>query len=80
VKKIILILVLVMFSGCGNSQVVNGEVKECYGLIDKQEIRDPNIKYKVVKGNVAWGVIGFSTIILPVWLFGWELYCPESEE
>lgn len=36
------------------------------------------VKYEVCFGNVAWSVVGLETIIVPLWLTGWELYEPVS--
>lgn len=29
-------------------------------------------------GNIVWDVIAVETIVIPIWLTGWELYEPVS--
>ena len=83
---LISLIVLLTFSAsimsCGDDKKIctkDAEGKnECYtylqyGLFD-QDKRNPDIEYKVVVGNVVWGLID----IVPagVILFGWYLYEP----
>jgi len=74
-----------MILSCGSDKKIcfvndDGE-KEChvfqqYGLFD-QDKQNPNVEYKVVTGNVVWGILGFEMgLIPPVVLFGWYLYEP----
>jgi len=76
-KKLITVLCLAMFlCACGSDKVINGKNYQQYGLIDKDEVRDNNIKYEVNIGNVVWGVVLFETVVVPIALFGWYLYSP----
>ena len=62
--------------------IKNGEKKteyfyfQQYGIFDANELKHPDVKYEVVIGNVVWGVLLFSTVIVPVLVFGWYLYEP----
>ena len=49
---------------------------EPYGWADSDELKDKNVVYKVCVGNIVWDVIGFESVIIPVWLTGWQLYEP----
>ena len=69
-------MILSMLSGCGSSKVIDGVEYETYGLINKDEIKDPKIKYKVIIGNVVWGTILCETIVAPVYFFGFSIYEP----
>jgi len=46
-----------------------------YGLFDDDK-KNPNVEYKVVAGNVVWGIILVETIVAPIILFGWYMYEP----
>lgn len=75
-KIIIILLILSLFIACGDSKVIDGVEYETYGLINRDEIRNPNIKYKVIIGNVVWGIILCETIVVPVYFFGFSLHEP----
>jgi len=49
---------------------------ETYGWANYEARKDPNVIYEPCIGNVIWSVIGFETIVVPIWLTGWELYEP----
>lgn len=50
---------------------------EPYGVFNKED-KDPRVEYKVCKGNVILSIIFSETLLVPVWLVGWELYEPKS--
>jgi hypothetical protein len=79
VKKtiaMILVIVTLCLSACGNDMVINGKRHSTYGLLNADQEKDPNVKYRVIVGNVVWGIIGFETIIIPIYFFGFSLYEP----
>jgi hypothetical protein len=80
-KKLLIILIAASFalSGCSDSKRIDGKIYEPYGLFNKEEIRDPSIHYELVTGNLVWGVLLCSTIIAPVYFFGFDLYEPISK-
>lgn len=79
-KLMILAVMLLSLQSCGDSiRLKNGSIAECYGLMDKDEVKVEGIRYESVTSNVVWGAIGFGTIALPVWLYGYKLYCPIAE-
>jgi hypothetical protein len=65
-----------MIIACGDSKVIDGVKYETYGFINKDEIKDPKIKYQVITGNVVWGIILCETIVAPVYFFGFSLHEP----
>ena len=78
-KKIIatiLVIATLALSACGNDMVINGRNHSTYGLINADQEKDPNVKYKVIVGNVIWGIILVETIFVPVIMFGFALYEP----
>ena len=88
--KIIAIIVIVCFSllvvGCGDSKTIcipesytpNTGCHEFqqYGLFDANELKNRDIEYKVVWGNIFWSIVGFENVLLPVILLGWYMYEP----
>jgi len=49
---------------------------EPYGWANMQDKKLDTVVYTVNLGNVIWSVIGVETIILPVWLTGWQIMEP----
>lgn len=73
---ILAICMMFMMVGCGSSKIINGKEKETYGIFNKEEVRDPTVKYSLIIGNVVWGIILVETIIAPVYFFGFSIYEP----
>ena len=73
---VILAIAIMSLAGCGSDMVINGKNHSTYGLINADQEKDPAVKYRVVVGNVVWGIILFETIIAPVYFFGFSLYEP----
>jgi hypothetical protein len=90
VKKIISTLSIICFLsvfGCGDTKVLqvadNNTVPgyrnvefNTYGLFNKNDEKNPNVKYRLVIGNVVWSVILCATIVAPVYFIGFSLYEP----
>lgn len=79
--KKLLLIGIILLSSCANSKIFeksNGTkfVAEPYGWANYQTKKIDGVKYEICFGNIAWGIIGIETIILPAWLTGWELYEP----
>jgi hypothetical protein len=78
-KKIIISLILVIslfVIGCADNKVIDGKTYKPYGFITKSEIRNPNIEYEIVFGNVVWSVLLAHTIVAPVYFAGFSLWEP----
>lgn len=69
-------LCLILLSACSDNKRIDGYLYETYGLFNKDEIRNKDIEYSLVVGNVVWGVLLFETIIGPIYFFGFDLYEP----
>lgn len=81
-KKILVcmtICICFLINGCGNSKVINGAYHETFGLFNKEEIKDPNVYYGVIWGNVILGCLLFETIIAPIYFFGFSMWEPICE-
>ena len=88
IKFLIMSLVLILFVSCAESKTfevktTNGELKtikvEPYGLANK-ETKIDGVKYQICTGNIILDIIFSESLIVPVYLIGWELYEPVSLE
>lgn len=81
-KKIITIFLLglLILSSCASTKTFQIDGKEVevkpYGWANKETRYNDKVIYEVSLGNVVWSIIGVETIVLPVWLTGWQLFEP----
>lgn len=79
-KPVALIVVLTMLAmtciSCGDNKKIDGTTYSTYGIINKSEMYNPDIKYRIVMGNVVWSIILCSTLIAPVYFIGFSIYEP----
>ena len=83
-KRIISILLIVcivgVFSGCGDTKRINGITYDTYGLFNKDDMRNEDIEYRLIIGNIVWAIILIETIIAPVYFIGFSMYEPISKK
>jgi hypothetical protein len=81
-KRFMSLMLVVMLSfvlfNCGSDKTINGKSYTTYGLINQDDVKNPEIKYRLVPGNLIWGIILIETIIAPVYFFGYSLWEPVS--
>lgn len=65
--------------GCADNKEIDGTEYESYGLINKDELKDPGVRYSLAWGNIIWGCLLVETIIAPVYFFGFSLWEPEEK-
>jgi hypothetical protein len=65
--------------GCAESKRIDGKIVEPYGLINKKEVKQSDVLYKLNKGSVILGIIFCETVIVPIYIFGYDLYEPVGE-
>ena len=77
-KKLLVTMVLVgmLLSGCDNAKKINGRVYQTYGVVNKDDIKDPNVRYKISTGSVIVAIIFSETVLIPLYVLGWDLYEP----
>lgn len=76
-KLIALMLMFTMLlTGCGNDKVINNKTYEVYGLANEDAYKDPAVVYEMSAGSVICAVIFFETVIVPIYVIGWDLYQP----
>jgi hypothetical protein len=71
-KLLSLVLLLLILTACGAPKTINNET---YGILTTDS-KDPNIQYLVVKFNVIWVLVLCETIIVPIYVFVFDLYEP----
>ena len=71
-----IVTALALGTGCAHPMTINNHKYGSYGLLSADNERDPNVQYKVVWGNVFWGVFFSETIIAPIYFFGFSLFEP----
>ena len=64
------------FYGCGDTKYINGKKYGTYGLINKSEMKNEDIEYRLVIGNIVWSCILVETIIAPIYFLGFSVYEP----
>lgn len=85
-KKIFLLLLsVVILSACADSKTFTKEdgttfTAEPYGWANADANKIDGVVYECCIGNVIWGIVGFETVVVPVWLSGWELFEPVRYE
>lgn len=85
-KLIALALIAAMLTGCSHSYTVpakNGNLAvtyPTYGLVDAAEHKSDKMCYSMSVGNVILAIILIETVVVPLWVVGWELYNPVREK
>lgn len=69
-------MVFALLAGCGQNKEIKGKVYGTYGLINGDEMKNPEIEYRLIIGNVIWSCLLIETIIAPIYFIGFSLYEP----
>lgn len=81
---LLLSALLFLFTSCGNSQIVNIDgvdtVVEPYGWANHDTKKVEGVLYEVSVGNVILSIVFSETVIIPVWLTGWQIYEPVKNQ
>ncbi len=76
ILSIIVVLISLFISGCGDTKVIDGVEYDTYGLFDEEEKRNPKIQYEIIPGNIVWSIILIETIGAPVYFISFSIYEP----
>jgi hypothetical protein len=71
-----LLLGVTLLSGCAGSREINGKTYEPYGLFNEETVKDDNVTYQVSAGSVIVSIVFCESIVVPVYVVGWDLYEP----
>ncbi len=76
-KQIAIVLALaLLLIGCAEHKTINGVTYLPYGLLNQEENKNPAITYEVPIENLIVGALLCETIIIPIYIVGWDLYEP----
>ena len=79
---LLIILVLFLFTSCAENKTfeIKGQKTEIkpYGLLNPEQKND-SIIYQISPGNLLCSVVFSETIVVPIYLFGWQFYEPTSK-
>ena len=79
-KKINLIalicLVSIFFSSCAENKTIDGVTYRPYSFLNEETCKNDSVQYSISGWAVASGVIFAETIIVPIYVFGYNLYEP----
>ncbi len=76
VSIILILMLIIILTGCGDSKYINGIEYDTYGLLNKGDSRNPDIRYRMIVGNVIWSIILCESIVFPIYFVGFSLYEP----
>lgn len=65
-----------LLTSCGNDMIIDGKHYDTYGVFNMESKRDDGILYEVSAGSVIWAIILCETIVVPVYIIGWDLWQP----
>lgn len=72
----VLMVLMVVLVGCADTRIINGTEYDTYGLLDRDEVKNPDIHYRLVWGNIVWSVILSGTVVAPIYFVGFSLWEP----
>jgi hypothetical protein len=67
---------LLLLSACGRDQTIRDVRYGRYGILNEAEMRNPDISYRLIIGNIVWAVVLAETIIAPIYFIGFDLWEP----
>lgn len=71
----------VLLTACGaDEKTIDGVTYGTYGIVNKEEMRNPNIQYEISGWSVFWSVVFCETIVVPVYFIGWDMYQPVTKK
>jgi flavoprotein len=77
IRKAMLIAATVLsLSSCGADLTINGNHYDTFGIANEEANRDPRIVYEISAGSVIWAILLCETVVVPVYIIGWDLWQP----
>lgn len=68
-------------AACGaDEKTIDGVTYGTYGVVNKDEMRNPNIQYELSGWSIFWAIIFSETVVAPVYFIGWDLYEPVGKK
>jgi hypothetical protein len=79
IKLIILALLALILMSCADAKTIDGKTYQTYGFMN-QEDKSDSIQYKASLGSLVVGVVFFETIVVPIYVFGYDFYEPVAKK
>ena len=80
-RSIISILLIALFLlGCAQNMTIEGKTYKPYGVLNEDDHKNPKIDYEPCWGNIIWGCVLVETIIVPIYVFGFNLFEPVGKK
>lgn len=77
---VIFALLVTLFTGCASEKTIDGVTYDTYGFFNEDDNKNPNIHYEASVGSVIVGILFVETIIIPVYIFGFDFMEPTMTE
>ena len=71
----LLVSVALLTTACGGERL-NGVWYDSFGLANDTARRDPSVVYEISASSVVWAVVLSETVVVPIYIVGWDLYTP----
>ena len=80
-KKLIpCLLVIFLFTSCADSKTIDGKEYRPYGLLNSDLYKNDSIQYHVSGWALFSGIIWIETVVVPVYVFGYNLWEPVGKK
>jgi hypothetical protein len=70
----------VALSGCAGPLKTATKEYKPYGVANVEAVKDPAVKYQLSAGSIIVAIIFSETLVVPVYIVGWDLYEPISAQ
>jgi hypothetical protein len=75
-KSVFFILLVVLLTSCADEKTINNVTYEPYGFLNEEIVKNDSVMYQVSPWAVFSGIVFCETIVVPVYIVGWELFEP----
>lgn len=81
-KKLLIMLLCIMFLSisCSTTMIANGKFYDKYGLVNKEEVKQPEMQYEVIPAHAVLSVLGVvafpAGLLATAYFLGWDLWEP----
>lgn len=79
-KLIPFLLVIILFASCADPKTIDGKRYRPYGLMNEDLYKNPSIQYEVSGWALFSGILWSETIIVPIYVFGYNFWQPVGKK
>lgn len=76
IKILLVLVILINATSCADNKVIDNNKYETYGILNKDQVRNDDIYYRVSVGNIILSAVFFATIVAPVYFISFSLFEP----